>query len=436
MIQLYWQKLLTIGLRPGLSALDEQRVRLWNVINICTGILELSLGLMDIVWGSGFISIIMISAFIVINIILYLFLSTHQYTLGFVYAYVLTHIIVIVIAGVNRKLGNVDESQIVIIGIAAMGIILFDGYLQMAAMLFNVAVYWLILLVVKNESYTWGFRNYYTNIINFTVSYFFIGVCIYFTKSIFRRYQALLLERNEQLSRQTLDLEELSQFKSRLLVVVSHDLRSPLYNLQNIIKLFHDGELTIQQSKNNLREIQLKTNEVSQLLSNLLNWANLQIRGYKGMVVKLPVCEVVDEALLYLRDEISLKEIHVENKVAVNVMGWCDENHLELILRNLLNNAVKFSYPSGTITIEAEEKPHEVIISIKDRGTGIEAADLEMMLAGNSRFSIPGTSGEKGTGLGLWISREFIHKNGGNFWATPHEGGGTIVYFTLPKPEN
>lgn len=435
-MQLYWQKLLTIGLRPGLSALDEQRVRLWNVINICTGILELSLGLMDIVWGSGFICLIMISAFIVINLVLYLFLSTHQYTLGFVYAYVLTHIIVIVIAGINRKLGTVDESQIVIIGIAAMGIILFDRYLQMAAMLFNVAVYWLILLVVKDESYTWGFRNYYTNIINFTVSYFFIGVCIYFTKSIFRQYQALILERNEQLSRQTIDLQELNQFKNRLLAVVSHDLRSPLYNLQKIIKLFRDGNLSVQQSKNNLREIQLKTNEVSQLLGNLLNWANMQISGYKSVAVEIPIYEVVNETVFFLRDEIELKNIQVINKVAPDVIGWGDENQLELVLRNLLNNAVKFSYADGIITIEAEEKPNEVIISIEDGGIGIHPEDFDMIVRGHARSSTPGTSGEKGNGLGLWISREFILKNGGEFRAVGREGGGTIFYFTLPKPKD
>lgn len=435
-MHLYWQKLLTTGLRPGLSALDEQRIRLCNVMNICIGILEFSLGGMDLLWGSGFITILMVTAFLIINVPLYLLLYTDHYTLGFVYAYVLGHVIVILIAGINRKLANVDESQIAIIGLVAMGIVLFDGFRQVGAVLFNAAVYWIILLIVKDESHTWVFRNYYTNIINFTVCYFFMCVCIYFTKSIFRQYQALLLERNQRLSRQTNDLQELNQFKSRLLAVVSHDLRSPIYSLQNIIKLFDDDKLTLEQSKNNIRDIQLKTKEVSQLLGNILNWANMQISGYKSVAVVIPIAEVVNETVFYLREEIDLKNIQVINRVGPGVMVWGDENHLELILRNLLSNAVKFSYAHGIVTVDAEEKSNEVVISIEDRGTGIHPEDFEMIVTGHARSSTPGTSGEKGNGLGLWISREFILKNGGNFRAVGREGGGTIFYFTLPNPPN
>lgn len=435
MIQFYRQKLLTAGLHPDLSALDEQRIRLCNVLNICCGILEISLSVMDVFWGSGFLTMIMITAFIIVNIPLYLFLKTYNYTLGFVYAYILTHIIVMVVAGVNRKLGNVDESQIVVIGLAVMGVILFDGYRQVAAVLFNVIVYWTILLVIKDESYAWVVRNYYTNIINFTVCYFFICVCIYFTKSIFRQYQGLLMEQNQRLSKQTVDLQELNQFKNQLFAVVSHDLRSPLYNLQSIIKLFHDGKLSLEESKNSIRDIHAKTKEVSQLLSNLLNWANMQISGYNSTAVKIPIYEVMEEAVFFLREEINLKKIQVVNKISSGMIGWSDENHLELILRNLLNNAVKFSYPSGTITLDAEEKPYEIIISIEDTGTGMHKEELEMVLDGTYRATSLGTLGEKGNGLGLWISREFIHKNGGQIWAVAGENEGTIFYFTLPKPK-
>ncbi len=417
MIQLYRKKLLTAGLHPDLSALDEQRIRLCNVLNICCGLLEISLSVMDVFWGSGFLTMIMITAFIIVNIPLYLFLKTYNYTLGFVYAYVLTHIIVMVVAGVNRNLGNVDESQIVVIGLAVMGVILFDGYRQVAAVLFNVTVYWIILLMIKDESYAWVFRNYYTNIINFTVCYFFICVCIYFTKSIFRKYQTLLMEQNQQLSKQTVDLQELNQFKSQLFAVVTHDLRSPLYNLQRIIKLFHDGKLSLEDSKNSIRDIHAKTKEVGQLLSNLLNWANMQISGYKSIPVEIPIYEVAEEAVSFLKDEINLKKLQVVNKISTDMIGWSDENHLELILRNLLNNAVKFSYPSGTITLDAEEKPHEIVISIEDTGTGMHKEELEIVLDGTYRATSLGTLGEKGNGLGLWISREFIHKNGGKLWA-------------------
>ncbi len=378
----------------------------------------------------------MIAVLWLVNLPLYLLFKTHHYIIGFVYAFLLAHVIIMVVAGVNRRLGEVDETQTAIVGLLAVGVVFFEGYRQIAAIVFNGTVYWIILLVIKDISYEWTFRNYYSNVTNFTVCYFFICACIYFTKSIFRQYQALLLQRNEQLSKQTLDLQELDQFKNHLFAVISHDLSSPLYNLQATIKLLNEGKLSVEQSKSTISEIQLKTKDVSQLLSNLLNWANMQLSGYKSIIVEIPLREVVEETILFLQDEINAKQLLVYNNIDGRTIGLSDENHLQLIVRNLLSNAIKFSFISGTVTIEADEKPDEIIISIQDTGTGIQLTELERVLSGTYRSSTLGTQGEKGSGLGLWISREFIQKLGGEFWAVSREGVGSTFYFTLPKLQN
>ncbi len=433
MKNLSWENLCSTGVRPNLSLLDEQRVRLCNVLNICCLGLQLILSVMDFFWGDGTISVILIVVFAIINLPLYLMLRAYYYRVGFIYIFVVTHLILMAVAVFNRNLGRMDELQIVVVGLSAMGMVLFDRYLQAAAIVFNVTVYWVIVLIIKDVSRDWTYANYYSVIVNFTVCYFFICVCVYFNKSIFRQFQALLIKRNEQLSQQTVDLQEINRYKDQLFAVISHDLRSPLYHLQSTIRRLNEGNLTVDQAKQVINEIDFKTKDVSLLLSNLLNWANLQLSGYKSVVVEIPIREVVEEAILFQKEEINAKQMQVLNKVPARTLGWGDENHLQLILRNLLSNAVKFSFPACRIIIEAEEKSDKTVISIQDTGIGLRAQELEMVLTGASRSTTLGTNGERGNGMGLWISQEFVRKNGGELWATSLEGKGSTFYFTVPN---
>ncbi|RDB06335.1 sensor histidine kinase [Runella aurantiaca] len=433
MENLSWEKIFTTGIHQNLSPLDEQRIRLCNVLNICCLVLQMILSLMDFFWGDGAIMVILMVVLAIINLPLYLMLKAYQYRVGFIYIFVVTHFILMAVAVFNQALGKIDDLQIVVVGLSAMGMVLFDRYLQAAAIVFNVAVYWIIVLVIKDVSRDWTYGNYYSVIVNFTVCYFFICVCVYFNKSILRQFQALLIKRNEQLSQQTLDLQGINQYKDQLFAVISHDLRSPLYHLQSTIRRLNEGNLSLDQSKQIINEIDFKTKDVSLLLSNLLNWANLQLSGYKSVIVEIPIREVVEEAVLFQKEEINAKQIQVLNNVPVRTLGWGDESHLQLILRNLLNNAVKFSFPEGRIIIEAEEKTDKTVISIQDTGMGIGPEELEMALTGASRLSTLGTNGEKGNGMGLWISREFIRKNGGELWATSCVGEGSRFYFTVPN---
>jgi two-component system sensor histidine kinase/response regulator len=433
MKNLSWENLCSTGIHPSLSPLDEQRIRLCNVLNICCLGLQVVLSLMDFFWGDGAIMVILMVVFAIINLPLYLMLKAYHYRVSFIYIFVITHLILVVVAVFNRNLGKIDDLQIVVVGLSAMGMVLFDRYLQVTAIVFNVVVYWVIVLVIKDVSRDWTYGNYYSVIVNFTVCYFFICVCVYFNKSIFRQFQALLIKRNEQLSQQTHDLQEINQYKDQLFAVISHDLRSPLYHLQSTIRRLNEGNLTVEQSKQIINEIDFKTKDVSLLLSNLLNWANLQLGGYKSVVVEIPIRELVEEAIIFQKEEINAKQIQVINKVPFITKGWGDENHLQLILRNLLNNAVKFSFPEGRIIIEAEEKSDKTVISIQDTGVGIGPEELEMVLTGASRSSTLGTNGEKGNGMGLWISHEFIRKNGGELWATSCTGEGSTFYFTVPN---
>lgn len=435
MFQRFWQSLLNTGINLNLSLLDEQRIRLLNLVNFSTILLEIILFFVGLWKGDIKLIAIMVCVLLVLNFPLYGLIRSLRYKFAFIYAYLIAHAILLVVPFVSKYyFQSADDSEIALIGLVVVGIILFDSYVQTVAVAFNILIFWVVRLFLKGSFTT--FDEYYSIVINVSVCYFLIYVSVSFAKSIFRQYQALLLEKNEQLLRQAIDLQEANNLKNQLFAVVSHDLRMPLYNLQTTIKLLNEGQLSASQSKTLIKEIQYKTKDVNQLLSNLLNWANLQIRGYKNTTVEIPLKEIVDETLEYLEDEIRLKQLQIHNKILKNVFVFTDENQLQLILRNLISNAIKFTHLSGSVTIWSMEEENEIVVSVEDTGVGIQSQQLEMILSGKNKTSMRGTQGEKGNGLGLWLCREFIYKNGGRFWANSVEGQGSSFYFTLPQKFN
>jgi signal transduction histidine kinase len=127
------------------------------------------------------------------------------------------------------------------------------------------------------------------------------------------------------------------------------------------------------------------------------------------------------------------KEIRLDNKVPTNLAAFADPNHVRFLLRNLINNAIKFSNGGGTITVAAQEKSNFIVIEVHDNGVGISEERQAKLFEMSKSFSTEGTQGEKGTGLGLVLCREFVEKNGGKIWVESHVGKGSSFYFSLPK---
>jgi two-component system, sensor histidine kinase and response regulator len=127
------------------------------------------------------------------------------------------------------------------------------------------------------------------------------------------------------------------------------------------------------------------------------------------------------------------KEITLINEVQGDVSVWGDINQLKLVFRNLLNNAIKFNRPGGTIRIFMNVSSEHVDISVKDSGVGIDNADLAKLFNAETHFTKLGTNKEKGTGLGLLLAKEFIECNGGTITVTSELGKGTTFTFSLKR---
>lgn len=131
------------------------------------------------------------------------------------------------------------------------------------------------------------------------------------------------------------------------------------------------------------------------------------------------------------------KSIVITDNTRPDLMLYGDINHFEFIIRNLLSNAIKFSHPSGTIQITADIKPGsgQVIFSVRDHGKGISREQQKAFLKSNMDISF-GTKGEKGTGIGLMLSKEFIKAGKGRIWVESEEGKGTAFYFTFSEADS
>jgi signal transduction histidine kinase len=179
----------------------------------------------------------------------------------------------------------------------------------------------------------------------------------------------------------------------------------------------------------------LKTrfNHTRTLLNNLLDWTLLQMDKLNLQANRIDLHRMVDENIQLL-SAVQTKQIRLVNNVPLGVLVFADSNTTNLVIRNLMTNAIKFTNDGGTVTIDGKERPHEWVISIIDNGIGINTDVLKILFDKTAPYTTRGTANEKGTGLGLILCKEFVEKNGGKIWVESLPGEGSTFSFTVPKP--
>lgn len=242
------------------------------------------------------------------------------------------------------------------------------------------------------------------------------------------------LAQSQLIESQAHDLEDLNNFKNKLLAIIGHDLRSPIQNLRNLTDMFDEGNLSVQEIIFLMKTINPVIKAAELTLSNLLAWADGQIRGIKNTQPKpvdlMPVVLEAEQIFKHLLDQ---KNISIQHHIEADSIVLADENHLKVIVNNLLSNAIKFTGDAGEISIVVERAEGRLITSISDTGIGITDEEIERVLSANTHFSKTGTMGEKGTGIGLLLCRELIEVNGGELWIKSNAVMGSTFSFSLPS---
>ena len=248
-----------------------------------------------------------------------------------------------------------------------------------------------------------------------------------------RKNNELLIRQRAEIEAKSKELEGLLEVKDKFFSIISHDLRSPINALIGIMDIMDDGNLTQQELKELSAALNSRLKHTKKLLDTLLDWAMLQMDVIKLNKADIDLKDAVRSNLSFYEDTAD-KSLNYVNEVGSNIMVKADPNMLDLVLRNLLSNAAKFTDEDGVITISAEEtSSNAVTVSVADDGIGMSEEQIENLFDDEHLYSTPGVHNEKGTGLGLKLCKEFVEKMGGNIWVESLEGKGSIFKFTVPK---
>lgn len=223
--------------------------------------------------------------------------------------------------------------------------------------------------------------------------------------------------------------------KDKFLSIIAHDLRSPFNAFLGFTRLLAENFETLSPDQIQKMALSMRNSATNLfgLLENLLEWSRL----HRGMLPFLPgtyqLFPVVTEALQFVLEAASKKDIVIGIEIPEECMFFADKNMIISVLRNLAFNAVKFTPRGGKINISLTSSNEKYIeLSIKDRGVGMSKKSLEALFRITEQNHKPGTEGEPSTGLGLIICRDFINKNGGQIWVESEEGIGSTFHVTIP----
>lgn len=228
-------------------------------------------------------------------------------------------------------------------------------------------------------------------------------------------------------------LNELNQTKNKLFSIIGHDLRGPIGAFQGLLKLFKEGEMTKEEFLNFVPKLKVDIDTISFTLNNLLSWGQTQMNGAitKHSVTNLDC--IVEENIALLSEIAEAKSIALVNRIEPNCQIWSDPNQIDIIIRNLLSNALKFTPNNGQIVIGAIQKIKTCEIYVKDNGMGMSEDIISKLFEKDSNHTTYGTNNEKGTGLGLSLCKEMVEKNNGKIWVHSAIGKGSSFYFTIPR---
>ena len=241
-------------------------------------------------------------------------------------------------------------------------------------------------------------------------------------------------ERTQELSKRNAELLEINDTRDRLFGIIAHDLRGPLIGFKDL-----DKKIKFLNTKNRFGDLERLTNTVQEnyenltnLLDNLLHWISIQ-RG--RLPIKLEAnClgDQIDDALNLYDQTIRQKEIQIIRE-GPTVEVLADPDAIDILLRNLLNNALKYSHPKGRIWIATFENEEEASLVVADEGIGMNEDELKNLFSVKARRGRQGTRGEKSTGLGLPLCKEFIDLMNGRIEVKSELNKGTRFVISLPK---
>ena len=239
---------------------------------------------------------------------------------------------------------------------------------------------------------------------------------------------------NEELRKQKDELNELNAMKDTFFSILAHDLKNPFSSLYSIsglvVQNFKDMEEEEQLSA--LKKIEDSAKHIYNLLDNLLIWSQSQKGDIEHQPEKFSLSTLIHTNINLHKIAAEHKGVHITSEVSGELFAYGDREMISTVLRNLINNAVKYSHKGGLVEVNVADKSDKLEVMVSDQGIGMSGENAEKLFRIDAKYKSPGTMGEKGTGLGLILCKDFVENNNGRIWCESQEGSGSTFHFTIP----
>ena len=232
------------------------------------------------------------------------------------------------------------------------------------------------------------------------------------------------------------DLKKLNATKDRFFSILAHDLKNPFTAIigfsELMVKRTSSAQFDAKQIHMYANELLKAANNSYNLVENLLDWSHSQREKLIINPENLSISDIVDDNIMLFQSAAENKKIRFYHQIDKSLRVYADYNTLNTVVRNLISNAIKFSYPEGKIFVNSIHSNEKMLITVADQGKGIPAENLPKLFRIDEAITTEGTQNERGTGLGLVICKEFIDKNDGSISVNSKEGKGSIFTIVLP----
>lgn len=240
----------------------------------------------------------------------------------------------------------------------------------------------------------------------------------------------LLQKQNEQISKQKNELVTLNHVKDRLFSIISHDLRNPLVTLRSYLMLADNANLAAEKKQQFKMQTMQAVMHTSDMLDNLLAWAQVQIKQEESEIAPVEISTLVKDVVAEVKAQALQKEIKIDLNIQ-DLYAAGNYDILNIALRNLLTNAIKYSRRAGLITLETNKEIDTIAITVSDEGQGMTAAQIRSVFK-KEHHTTAGTLNEKGSGLGLFLVMELLEKINAELTIESEPGKGSSFTIHLP----
>jgi signal transduction histidine kinase len=283
--------------------------------------------------------------------------------------------------------------------------------------------------LVKQEAETIKQKNQRNIFILIAIAAIILLTTLGFFYRRIKQNNILLQEKNIQINTQKEELQNLNHVKDRLFSIISHDLRNPLVTLRTYLTMFDNPSLSEEKKLRFKTQTQQAVIQTSDMLDNLLVWANMQIKNTQPSITTIQLADCIDDAIAAAKAQATQKNIVIQKNITAST-ATAEHNIVEIALRNIITNAVKYSNVNSTIFISTQKQNDITAITIKDEGIGMSPEQIAALM-NNAAESTSGTQGEKGSGLGLFLVMELLKKINGSLRIESEPGKGSSFIIEL-----